>query len=210
MAIQLNKTLDPRESDNKPVKQCNSIAQLDARDFRPQIERLPIKDSGQRRDFDTGSRRDVRDGKGRFDLLPCLAMRRLAQHFEKGANKYAARNWEKGQPLSVYMDSALRHAFAFLGGQRDEDHLIAAVWNLMCLAETEMRIRHGRLPGGLDDLPPAVLAPPEPTYCGRIVAKTAPPGTCCPEGEKGPVGPPGNYGLEQECCQSEEVVRAFV
>lgn len=113
----------------------------------------PIKDSGKRQEFGTGSRRDTREGKGRFDLLPMRALTRLARHFEAGAMKYGERNWEKGQPLSRYLDSATRHACKYIEGQRDEDHLIAAAWNLMCAADTEERIREGLLPHELADLP---------------------------------------------------------
>lgn len=116
-----------------------------------------IKDSGERQEFETGSRRDTRDGKGRFDLLPARALTRLARHFEGGSKKYGDRNWEKGQPLSRYLDSGLRHAFKFLEGHRDEDHLIAAVWNLMCLADTQQRIEEGLLSKELDDLPPPII-----------------------------------------------------
>lgn len=112
-----------------------------------------IKDSGHRQKFSTGSQRDLPDGKGRYDLLPCRALRRVARHFEAGAKKYNARNWEKGQPLSRYLDSGLRHAFNFLEGWRDEDHAAAAVWNLLCLIDTEERIRAGILPKELNDLP---------------------------------------------------------
>ena len=114
---------------------------------------LPILDSGVREKFDTGSKRDTRDGKGRFDLLPTRALLRLARHFEAGAKKYGDRNWEKGQPLSRYMDSAIRHSFKYLQGERDEDHLIAAAWNLMCAAETEERVKINILGKELDDLP---------------------------------------------------------
>ena len=34
------------------------------------IEQTTIKDSGQRREFETGAVRDISEGKGRFDLLP--------------------------------------------------------------------------------------------------------------------------------------------
>ncbi len=68
-----------------------------------------VKDSGERREFSTGSVRDVRKGKGRFDLIPPCALLLLAQHYENGAVKYGDRNWEKGQPLSSYVDSMLRH-----------------------------------------------------------------------------------------------------
>jgi hypothetical protein len=110
------------------------------------------KDSGQREQFDTGSRRDSREGKGRYDLLPVHAVARLAQLFERGAVKYGDRNWEKGQPLSRYLDSALRHAFQSLEGREDEDHLAGAVWNLMACIETQHRVRAGQLPAELDDL----------------------------------------------------------
>lgn len=112
-----------------------------------------IKDSGKRESFETGSRRDTREGKGRFDLLPPRAITRLAKHFEDGSKKYGDRNWEKGQPLSRYLDSAMRHLFKFSQGLRDEDHLIAAAWNLLCLAETEERLQEGELTAALDDLP---------------------------------------------------------
>lgn len=96
-----------------------------------------IKDSGERREFETGAVRDVQDGKGRFDLLPMCVLSRLAKHYEKGALKYAERNWEKGIPAHSFADSALRHLVKYLDGQRDEDHLIAAIWNLCGLAWTE-------------------------------------------------------------------------
>jgi hypothetical protein len=128
----------------------------------------PIKDSGVRESFDTGSRRDTRDGKGRFDLLPTRALQRLARHFEGGSKKYGDRNWEKGQPISRYLDSGLRHAFKYLQGERDEDHLIAAVWNLLCAADTEERIKVGLLSKELNDVPelPTVLHDNTPNQNG--------------------------------------------
>lgn len=111
-----------------------------------------LKDSGQREQFDTGSRRDTREGKGRYDLLPPHAIYRLARTFEKGAAKYGDRNWEKGQPLTRYLDSALRHTFMFLQGHRDEDHLAQAMWNLAACIETEHRVGIGLLPDDLNDL----------------------------------------------------------
>jgi hypothetical protein len=116
-----------------------------------------ILDSGKRENFSTGSKRDSRDGKGRFDLLPCRALMKLAQHYEKGSKKYGDRNWEKGQPVSRYFDSALRHTFKYLQGRRDEPHLIAAAWNLLCAIDTEERIKEGNLPKELNDLPAPMI-----------------------------------------------------
>jgi len=116
---------------------------------------MKILDSGKRQTFETGSVRDVREGKGRFDLLPPAAITLLAKHFEEGAKKYGDNNWLKGQPLSRYLDSALRHLFKVLAGQEDEPHDRAAAWNLMAYMETKERIRDGRLPKELDDMPRA-------------------------------------------------------
>jgi len=110
------------------------------------------KDSGQRRVFPTGSQRDVREGKGRYDLLPPACIRRLAQLYERGAKKYGDHNWQKGQPLSSTTDSMLRHAFQYLEGDRTEDHLAAVAWNAFALMYTEEQIEAGKLPKELKDV----------------------------------------------------------
>ena len=112
-----------------------------------------LKDSGKRQEFNTGAVRDTQDDKGRYDLLPPHALRRVAQVFQRGAEKYAERNWEKGIPVSRYMDSALRHTFAALDRQEDEDHLGQAAWNILCAIQTQYWANNGTLPAGLDDLP---------------------------------------------------------
>lgn len=111
-----------------------------------------VTDSGVREEFETGSRRDTRKGKGRFDLLPPYALFRLARHYENGAAKYGDRNWEKGQDLGRYLDSAFRHTLKYLMGIGDEDHLSAAVWNLFSIIETKFRIEAGMLPEELDNV----------------------------------------------------------
>ncbi len=111
------------------------------------------KDSGKRRGFSTGAVRDVNEEKGRYDLISPIMMERLAQLLQRGAVKYSSRNWEQGMPLSVYMDSGMRHLFKFLEGHRDEDHLVAAIWNLQALLHIEEMINRGLLPKDLYDLP---------------------------------------------------------
>lgn len=105
----------------------------------PALSEMPmrIKDSGNRREFGTGAVRDMAAGKGRCDLLPAVSLLRLSKHFEAGCKKYGDRNWESGIPISVYCDSAMRHLLKYLDGQKDEDHLCAAAWNLMCAMWTE-------------------------------------------------------------------------
>lgn len=112
-----------------------------------------VKDSGVRQEFSTGARRDTAVGKGRYDLLPTRAIRRLAKHYENGAVKYGDNNWLKGIPLKRMMDSAMRHIFKALEGQSDEDHLTAAAWNILGIIELQERIEEGLLPKELDDLP---------------------------------------------------------
>jgi hypothetical protein len=101
-----------------------------------------IKDSGNRTKFydEDGNEmavRDMHDGKGRFDLLPMCVLMRLARHYENGCLKYGDRNWEKGIPCHSFADSAMRHFVKYMDGWKDEDHLIAAIWNLCGLAWTE-------------------------------------------------------------------------
>ena len=124
-----------------------------------------LNDSGQRQDFSTGSRRDTREGKGRYDLIPALAFKRLAALYEAGAVKYGERNWEKGQPLSRYLDSAMRHLVAVREGKRDEDHAFQAIWNLIGYEWTREQIILGDLPLELDDVSASPLC--ECPQCSR-------------------------------------------
>lgn len=111
------------------------------------------KDSGEREKHSSGAVRDVRTGKGRYDLITPIMLKRLAQLYERGAIKYGENNWTKGMPLSRYFDSAIRHAYNHLEGMRDEDHLVAAIWNLTAMVHTKEMIDRGILPKELDDLP---------------------------------------------------------
>lgn len=102
--------------------------------------------------FTTGSQRDTREGKGRYDLIPWEVISLLSKRFESGAQLYGDRNWEKGQPLGRYLDSHLRHLFQFLEGRTDEDHHIAALWNLIAFISTLEKIKDKSLPLTLDDI----------------------------------------------------------
>lgn len=124
-------------------KKHNIVRDLDGAVYIQDFDRQgwtgysPIKDSGTRRQFDSGAVRDMQEGKGRCDLLPACAILRIARHFEAGAKKYDDRNWEKGIPVGSFIDSAIRHLMKYLDGQTDEDHLCAAGWNVLCALWTE-------------------------------------------------------------------------
>ncbi len=108
------------------------------------------KDSGTRHVEVTGGQRDSNAGKGRFDLIPALPLKRLAQLYQRGAEKYGPNNWRLGINLPRYIDSAMRHINDFQSGERTEDHLIAAAWNLFSYVWTEQEVKEGRLPQCLE------------------------------------------------------------
>jgi hypothetical protein len=110
--------------------------------------------SGAHRSFPTGAIRDARVGKGRCDLLMPRALLEVAKHLERGAERYDDRNWEKGMPLSAFVDSGLRHLLRYMAGEVGEDHLVACAWNILAAIETRERSRSGILPSELEDIPP--------------------------------------------------------
>ncbi len=99
-----------------------------------------VKDSGKRIDYDSGMRRDVQEGKPRYDLIIPLNMNqnmltRWAEHMKKGAEKYGERNWELANSqdeLNRFRASAIRHFFQWFMGQTDEDHASAVFFNIQC------------------------------------------------------------------------------
>jgi hypothetical protein len=70
----------------------------------------------------------------------------------RGAAKYGDHNWRKGQPLSRYFESAVRHLYNWLEGDTTEDHLAAALFNVGGLMYTEAAIKAGELPAYLNDM----------------------------------------------------------
>ena len=68
-----------------------------------------MEDDGKHMTYKGGCDRQSTKGKGRYDLISPVFLRRLAIVLEKGAEKYEERNWEKGMPLSRCLDSAMRH-----------------------------------------------------------------------------------------------------
>lgn len=113
-----------------------------------------LKDSGKEyTNFDSGSVRDTNEGKPRYDLIPTYPLRRLAMHYYNGMEKYGERNWEAGQPLMRYIESAFRHFEDMRAGKIDEDHASAVLWNIMGYMATEQWIKDGVLEESFDDRP---------------------------------------------------------
>jgi hypothetical protein len=67
----------------------------------------------------------------RFDLIPTGPLWQLAEHYGKGAAKYADRNWQRGYAWSLSFAALQRHAWAFWNGEdldpETQSHHMAAV-----------------------------------------------------------------------------------
>ena len=105
-----------------------------------------------REEFPTGSLRDTSEGKPRYDLVSLKGLTRLAHLMARGAKKYGERNWEKGQPVSRFYQSALRHLYQWASGDTSEDHLAAVAYNVFGIIEMQERVAEGVLPEELDDM----------------------------------------------------------
>ena len=92
---------------------------------------MEIKDSGTRREFDSGAVRDMAEGKGDMASIPWESILRLSRHYENGSKKYNRWNFRKGIPVSSFLDSACRHLAKYQCGEDDEDHLSAAAFNIL-------------------------------------------------------------------------------
>ena len=121
---------------------------------------MNIKTSGKKQEFGTGAHRDAQENKGRFDLIPVMPLRRLAKHYEGGANLYGENNWKKGIPLRRFLDSAIRHTLQLLEGKDDEDHAAATLWNICGFMYTKDAIERGILPKELDNIDTEVKIEP--------------------------------------------------
>jgi hypothetical protein len=92
--------------------------------------------------FPTGAVRSGDADETRFDLIPQVGLRRVAETCAEGAAKYGERNWEAGIPASVMLNHALRHLHLYLVGDAAEDHLAHAAWNILALCDYEERRPH--------------------------------------------------------------------
>lgn len=121
-------------------------------------ERTDLKDSGERTVFVTGAQRDRQYGKGAPSLVPNWVIWLVSRVYEDGAKKYSLRNWEKGMPLSQYVDSAERHLGKLKCGMRDEPHATQVIWNMIGYVFTAWLIKLGHRPKELNDMPNQITA----------------------------------------------------
>ena len=93
------------------------------------------KDSGKRIKYKSGFNRDVQDGKPRYDLIPAELLKRLADLYSRGAEKYGDSNWKKAvtpEELKRFKASAWRHFVSWDNDwEKEEDHAVAVIFNIM-------------------------------------------------------------------------------
>ena len=81
--------------------------------------------------FATGAVRSGDAEQTRYDLITPIGLEAVARACAEGAQKYADFNWERGMPAHDMLNHALRHIYMFLSGDRSEDHLGHAGWNVL-------------------------------------------------------------------------------
>jgi hypothetical protein len=76
----------------------------------------------------------------RFDLVPAYPLWLLAEHYGRGARKYADRNWERGYSWMLSFSALMRHGWKWLMGEdidpeTGSPHMIAVAWHAFALVE---------------------------------------------------------------------------
>lgn len=87
--------------------------------------------------FPTGAVRGTDCDDTRFDLISPIGLRRLAETYAEGAEKYGPDQWKKGLPASDLLNHSIAHIYKWLSGDRSEDHLPHAVWGLFAVMHFE-------------------------------------------------------------------------
>ena len=104
-------------------------------------------DSGEvRQTSDSGAQKGSK--LARYDMIPADALRILAEHYGKGAEKYppfdsgdglgVLDNYRRGYHWSLSFAAMMRHAWAFWGGEDTDKetgspHLAAVAWHALTL-----------------------------------------------------------------------------
>lgn len=76
----------------------------------------------------------------RYDLIPALPLKMLAELYGKGSEKYAERNWEGGYDWSLSFAAMQRHSWQFWNGEDFDPemmlpHLASVAWHAFALME---------------------------------------------------------------------------
>lgn len=87
--------------------------------------------------FGTGAVRSSDAEMTRYDLITPIGLEAVARACAEGAAKYGDYNWEKGMPVHDLLNHAIRHIYRYLSGDRSEEHLGHAAWNVLAAIHSE-------------------------------------------------------------------------
>lgn len=98
----------------------------------------PLPGGEVRTTSSTGGQKGVK--LARFDLIPIGPLTMLAEHYGRGAQKYAEHQWRAGYEWSKSYAALMRHLTAWWAGEDFDPelgshHLAAVMWHAFCLAE---------------------------------------------------------------------------
>jgi hypothetical protein len=84
----------------------------------------------------TGGQKGVKSA--RYDLIPTGALKQVAEHYGRGAEKYDDNQWRKGYEWSKSYAALQRHATEFWSGEdfdaeTGSNHLAAVAWHALTL-----------------------------------------------------------------------------
>jgi len=100
------------------------------------IYQTPPTDEKRVTDPDTGAQKGTK--LARYDLIPWKPLWLLAEHYGRGAQKYAERNYEAGYKWSLSYAALQRHLNQFWAGEDTDPetgslHLVSAAWHCFAL-----------------------------------------------------------------------------
>lgn len=81
--------------------------------------------------YETGATRNDDCEDVRYDLISPIGLESLARTYALGAAKRGRNNWENGMPINDLLNHAIAHIYKYLSGDRSEDHLGHAAWNVI-------------------------------------------------------------------------------
>jgi hypothetical protein len=116
------------------------------------MSEFETKDSGERKQFDSGMQRDSEKGKPAFNLMLPLGvpykdqmLTRFAMLLARGSKKYEKRNWERANSedeLERFKESAFRHFMQWACDETDEDHASAIMFNVLAYESTKTKMEN--------------------------------------------------------------------
>jgi hypothetical protein len=116
-----------------------------------ELREFVTKDGGERNVTSSGYVREPQGTRPDFSLLTLKnlpygeqPLTRIAGLLARGAQKYAARNFENAdsvEDLARFESSASRHFQQWLSGETDEDHFAAVYFNMMAAEMVKYKLK---------------------------------------------------------------------